>query len=91
MRRSFRVLLGWPEESLPPGAWLGDGGSGRPLVLAHAGPDARGLAVATNERRTVHVVLAGALHNRRDLRTSLEQRHSIATRDDAELVAHLFE
>ena len=91
MRRSFRVLLGWPEESLPPGAWLGDGGSGRPLVLAHAGPDARGLPVATNERRTVHVVLAGAIHNRRDLRASLEQRHSIATRDDAELVAHLFE
>ena len=91
MRRSFRVLLGWPEESLPPGAWLGDGGSGRPLVLAHAGPDARGLAVASNERRTVHVVLAGAVHNRRDLRASLEQRHTIATRDDAELVAHLYE
>ena len=91
MRRSFRVLLGWPEESLPPNAWLGDGGSGRPLVLAHAGPDARGLAVASNERRTVHVVLAGAVHNRRDLRTSLEHRHALATRDDAELVAHLYE
>lgn len=91
MRRSFRVLLGWPEESLPPGAWLGDGGSGRPLVLAHAGPDARGLAVATNERRTVHVVLAGTVHNGRDLRASLEQRHTLATRDDAELVAHLYE
>jgi asparagine synthase (glutamine-hydrolysing) len=85
------VLLGWPEESLPPGAWLGDGGSGRPLVLAHAGPGARGLAVATNERRSVHVVLAGAIHNRRDLRATLEQRHAIRTRDDAELVAHLFE
>jgi asparagine synthase (glutamine-hydrolysing) len=91
VKRSFRVLLGWPEESLPPGAWLGDGGGGRPLVLAHAGPDGRGLAVATNEKRTVHVVMAGTVHNRRDLRASLEQRHSIATRDDAELVAHLYE
>jgi asparagine synthase (glutamine-hydrolysing) len=85
------VLLGWPEESLPPSAWLGDGGSGRPLVLAHAGPDGRGLAVAANEKRTVHVVMAGVMHNRRDLRASLEQRHTIATRDDAELVAHLYE
>lgn len=91
MRRAFRVLVGWPEESLPPGAWLNVDSSGRPLVLAHTGPDARGLPVASNERRTVHAVLAGAVHNRRELRASLEQRHSFAGRDDAELVVHLYE
>lgn len=87
MSRTFRVLLGWPEVPLPPGGWLGDGGGGRPLVLAHAA----GIPVATNERRTVHVVLAGTIANRRDLRASLLHRHAIATPDDAELVAHLYE
>ena len=91
MRRAFRVLLGWPEESLPPGAWLTVDPAGRPLVLAHTGPDGRGVPVASNERRTVHAVLAGAVHNRRELRASLEQRHSFAGRDDAELVVHLYE
>src|SRR5207247_2436945 len=56
--------------------------------LAHMEPP---LAVATNEKQTVHAVLAGDVYNARQLRTGLVGRHALATRDDAEVVVHLYE
>jgi len=69
-------------------SWTGMDAVGRTLVLAHT---EAAVAVATNEQRTVRAVLAGSLANGRQLRTALTGRHAVAGRDDAEVVAHLYE
>ncbi len=86
--RGLRVFSDWGDVTVPAAAWSGADAAGRPLVLAHAGPP---LAVATNERHTVYAVLAGDIYNARQLRTGLAGRHALASRDDAEVVVHLYE
>ncbi len=86
--RGLVALSDWGEVSVPAVAWSGADAAGRPLVLAHAGPP---IAVATNERQSVHAVLAGDIYNARQLRTGLAGRHALASRDDAEVVVHLYE
>jgi asparagine synthase (glutamine-hydrolysing) len=88
--RSIFALDGWPEVRPPAEGWLAADGDGRPLVLAHLN-GATPAPVASNETRTVHVVLAGRLDNRQELRATLTTRHGFAGDDDAELVAHLYE
>ena len=86
--RGLRVFSDWGDVTVPAAAWSGADAAGRPLVLAHAGPP---LAVATNERHTIYAVLAGDIYNARQLRTGLAGRHALASRDDAEVVVHLYE
>jgi asparagine synthase (glutamine-hydrolysing) len=91
--RGLLALSGWLEVLVPSGAWLGSDAAVRPLVLAHVGaaggPDPP--PVAVNERRSVHVVLAGELYNGTELRTTLAPKHDFNGTDDAEVVAHLYE
>jgi asparagine synthase (glutamine-hydrolysing) len=89
--RSLLALVGWPEIGLPPGTWFGSDPRGRDVALLHGTPAAAGPPVAANEQRTVHAVLAGALHNARELRATLRSRHGFSGRDDAEVVVHLYE
>ena len=86
--RSLVAFSGHP--GVPPLAvsWTGMDAVGRTLVLAHTGV---AVAVAANEQRTVRAVLAGSLANGRQLRTALAGRHAVSGRDDAEVVAHLYE
>ena len=86
--RGLLAFSDWGDVTVPAAAWSGTDAAGRPLVLAHAGPP---LAVATNERHTVYAVLAGDIYNARQLRTGLAGRHALASRDDAEVVVHLYE
>lgn len=86
------ALAGWPDVRLPAGAWSGHDVDGRPLALAHVARDTAesAPAVASNEARSVAVVLAGRLYNYRELRTSLGGRHAFDGRSDAQVVAHLY-
>ena len=86
--RGLLALSDWGEVTVPAVAWSGADAAGRPLLLAHAGPP---IAVATNERQTIHAVLAGDVYNARQLRTGLAGRHALASRDDAEVLVHLYE
>jgi len=86
--RGLLVCSDWGDVAVPAAAWSGADAAGRALVLAHMEPP---LAVATNEKQTVHAVLAGDVYNARQLRTGLVGRHALATRDDAEVVVHLYE
>jgi asparagine synthase (glutamine-hydrolysing) len=89
--RSLLALVGWPEIGLPPGTWFGSDPRGRDVALLHGSPAQAGPPVAANEQRTVHAVLAGSLHNARELRATLRSRHGFSGRDDAEVVVHLYE
>jgi asparagine synthase (glutamine-hydrolysing) len=90
--RAWRALAGWPEVPLPIGGWCGTDAGAHHVALCHLRDDGRDPAsVASNERRSVHVVFAGALCNRRELRATLGSRHALAGRDDADVVAHLYE
>jgi asparagine synthase (glutamine-hydrolysing) len=86
--RSLVAFVGCPEVPPPAISWSGTDAIGRPLLLAHRGA---AVAVAINEQRTVRAVLAGAVHNGRELRASLVARHAVGGRDDAEVVVHLYE
>src|SRR5689334_18885695 len=86
--RMLTAFAGHPDAPQPAIGWTGMDAVGRTIVLAHA---EAAVAVATNEQRTVRAVLAGSLANGRQLRTSLAGRHAIAGRDDAEVIAHLYE
>ena len=89
--RHLLAFCGWSNLDLPRGAWLWADTMGRPVTLAHALETNESLDVATNEQRTVHAVVAGAIYNARQLRTGLAGRHALAGRDDAEAVVHLYE
>jgi asparagine synthase (glutamine-hydrolysing) len=91
--RMLLALAGWPEVAVPAAAWSGVDRGQQPLTLAHLapGPRPQAVPVATNEDRSVRAVLAGALHNRRELRAQLGGRHAFSGRDDAEIVIHLYE
>jgi asparagine synthase (glutamine-hydrolysing) len=91
--RRLLALIGWNTGEVPVGAWSGADAAGRWLTLTHLPVRAgrSGPEVATNEDRSVRVVLAGQLANGRELRQSLAERHAFHGRDDAEVVAHLYE
>ncbi|HZP43413.1 MAG TPA: asparagine synthase-related protein [Candidatus Binatia bacterium] len=90
--RGVLALAGWPDVALGDGAWSGVDAAARSIVLAHlAGPGAPAAAVATNEDRSVRAVLAGTLLNRRELRAHLGGRHAFGSRDDADVLIHLYE
>jgi asparagine synthase (glutamine-hydrolysing) len=87
------ALVGWPEVAAPPGAWSGTDPAGRALLLAQerAGASADRPGVAVNEDGSLRAVLAGAVYNQREIRASLAARHAFTSRDDAEVVLHLYE
>jgi len=86
------VLAGWPDHEPPAGGWRGADLTGRALLLAHLPRSADpSLPVGVNEDRSVRAVLAGRLYNRRELTVALGGRHALGGRDDAEIVAHLYE
>ena len=86
------VLAGWPDHEPPEGGWRGADLTGRALLLAHLGsPTGPTPSVGTSEDDCVRVVLTGKLYNRRELTVALGGRHELATQDDAEIVAHLYE
>src|SRR5213594_3417348 len=86
------VLAGWPDHEPPAGGWRGADLTGRALLLAHLPRSADpSLPVGVNEDRSVRAVLAGRLYNRRELTVALGGRHALGGRDDAEMVAHLYE
>ncbi len=86
------VLAGWPDHEPPAGGWRGADLTGRALLLAHLPRSADpSLPVGVNEDRSVRAVLAGRLYNRRELTVALGGRHALSGRDDAEIVAHLYE
>ena len=89
--RSLLALIGWPEIGLPPGTWFGSDPRGRDVALLHGTAAEAGPPVAVNEQRTVYAVLAGSVHNARELRATLGGRHTFASKDDAEVVVHLYE
>jgi asparagine synthase (glutamine-hydrolysing) len=89
--RSLLALIGWPEIGLPPGTWFGSDPRGRDVALLHGTAAGAGPPVAANEQRTVYAVLAGSLHNGRELRATLGGRHTFSGKDDAEVVVHLYE
>src|SRR2546427_347994 len=86
------VLAGWPDHEPPAGGWRGADLTGRALLLAHLPRTADpSLPVGVNGHRWVRVALAGRLYNRRELTVALGGRHVLGGRDDAEIVAHLYE
>src|SRR5437867_1779551 len=86
------VPAGWPDHEPPAGGWRGADLTGRALLLAHLPRSADpSLPVGVNEDRSVRAVLAGRLYNRRELTVALGGRHALGGRDDAEIVAHLYE
>src|SRR5207247_1142520 len=90
--RTMLVLAGWPDHEPPAGGWRGADLTGRALLLAHLPRTADpSLPVGVNEDRSVRAVLAGRLYNRRELTVALGGRHVLGGRDDAEIVAHLYE
>src|SRR5690348_5642459 len=86
--RTILGFAGWPDLPMPLDGWLGADASGRPLALAHGGAP---VPIATNARKTVRAVLAGAICNAHQLRTSLGGPQSLEGAGDAELVIHLYE
>ena len=86
------VLAGWPDHEPPEGGWRGADLTGRALLLAHMSPHGQpSPPVGTTEDQSVCAVLAGRLYNRRELTVALGGRHSLSGREDAEIVAHLYE
>ena len=86
------VLAGWPDHEPPEGGWRGADLTGRALLLAHMASHGQpSPPVGTTEDQSVRAVLAGRLYNRRELTVALGGRHSLSGRDDAEIVAHLYE
>lgn len=88
--RSLVALVGWPEFAGPEAGWVGADAQARPMVLGYLGAGGAP-AVAVNERRTAHAVLVGTLYNRRELRATLEGRHTLGQASDADVVLHLYE
>jgi len=85
--RSLLAFSGWFAPAEVDG-WWGADATGRPLILAHGGVR---VGVASNAQGTVRTVLAGALYNARQLRSSLEARRGVCGRDEADVVTQLYE
>jgi asparagine synthase (glutamine-hydrolysing) len=89
---TFVALAGWPAAEPPPGAWTTRLGDDVPVALAALPGSGPAVAAATSADGRLHVVLAGALANRRELEHTAGRRGgAAAAHTDPALVLRLYE
>lgn len=86
------ALAGWPAVDPPAGAWRAQLGPDLPVALAVEPGAGAEVETATSTDGKLHVVVAGALANRRELEETVDRRRAAAgTRNHAAVVLRLYE
>jgi hypothetical protein len=86
------ALAGWPAADPPAGAWRAQLGAELPVALAVEPGAGAEVETATSSDGKLHVVVAGALANRRELEETVDRRGAAAgTRNHAAVVLRLYE
>jgi asparagine synthase (glutamine-hydrolysing) len=89
---SFVALAGWPAAKPPEGAWCARLGGELPIALAVEQEAGTPVVTATSADARLHVVVAGALANRRELEETVDRSGAVtSTRNHAAVVLRLYE